>query len=78
MKYPSIRGEELPEYAKNATWNLLNTYIDAHSKILIDEFPGNGVQDISILQSQCENTTFAEQIRYNRMFQQVVHKGGES
>ena len=40
MDYPSKRGEELPDYDKNATWNLFLTYIDAHSKIIIDEYPG--------------------------------------
>ena len=33
MENPSIRGEDLPYYAKKATWNLLYAYIDAHSKI---------------------------------------------
>ena len=43
IKYSSIREEDLPDYAKTATWNLLNIYIHAHSQILIDEYPGNGV-----------------------------------
>ena len=43
MEYPYIRGEDLPYYDKTATWNLLNTYIYAHSQILIDEYPGIGV-----------------------------------
>ena len=49
MDYPCIRGEELPDYAKNATWDLLHAYIDAHSQILIDEYPVNVVQAVSIL-----------------------------
>ena len=40
MDYPSIRGKYLPDYAKNLTWNYLRVCIDAHSKILIDEYPG--------------------------------------
>ena len=56
----------------------MHSYIDVHSQRLIDECPGDGVQAIPILQSQCANMTFADQIIYNRMFQQVVHKGGES
>ena len=36
-------------------------YIDAHSKRLIDECQGDGVQDISRLQSKCENMTFSDQ-----------------
>ena len=47
-----------------------------HSQILIDECPGYGVQAISRFQPQYENMTFDEQIRYNIMFHQVVHKGG--
>ena len=49
MDYLSIRGEELSDYPKKAAWNLLNAYIDAHSQRLINECPGYGVQDISIL-----------------------------
>ena len=56
----------------------MNVYIDAPSKILIDECPGYGIQAITLLQSQFTNMTFAEQIRCNIMFQQVVHKGGGS
>ena len=79
MDYPSIRGRKLPYYAKNATWNLLYAYKDAHSQRLIDECPGDGVQDTSRLKSQCSNMTFADQSRYyNRMFQKVVHQGGDS
>ena len=78
MNYPSTRGEEIPDYDKKFTWNLLREYIDAHSQILVDECPGDLVQSISIVQPQCANMTFADQSRYNRMFQQLVHKGGES
>ena len=31
--YPFIRGEEIPDYAKKATCNLLHVYIYAHSQI---------------------------------------------
>ena len=78
MDYPSMRGEDLPDYAKNATWNILHTYIDVHSKILIDGYPGDGVQSILRLQFQCANMTFSEQRRYIRTFQQVIHKVGKS
>ena len=30
------------------------------------------------MQSHCENITFSDKIRYDRTFQQVTHKGGES
>ena len=46
MDYPSLRGEEIPYYAKNCIWNLLYVYIYAHIQILIDECTGDKVQDI--------------------------------
>ena len=78
MDYPSIIGGDLPDFFKVATWKLLYAYIDAHSKILIDEYHVDEAQDITVLQSKCENTTSAEQIRYNRLFQKVIHKERES
>ena len=78
MDYPSIRGAELPYYAKNYTCNILHAYMYAHSKRLFDERPGDWVQDISRLQPQWKNMTFGDQSRYNIMFQKVFHKGGES
>ena len=36
------------------------------------------MQEISILKSQCLNTTFAEKSRYDRLFQIVIQKGGDS
>ena len=78
MDHPSIRWEEIPDYAKQSTWDLLHLYIDTHSQISIDECQGDGVQAILIFQSQCANMTFDDQIRYNRLFQKVAHKRGES
>ena len=78
MDYTYIGGEDLTNYAKKAIWNLFRAYIDAHSQIAIDEYPRYGVQAISILQYQCANMTFSEKIRYNRLFHNVLHKGGES
>ena len=43
MEYASIRGNDSLDYAKNATWNLFHSYIDAHSQILIDECPADGL-----------------------------------
>ena len=51
MDYPSIRGEYLPYYSENVTWNLLYAYIDAHSQILMYEYPGGGLQDTSRLKT---------------------------
>ena len=60
MEYPSIRGEDIPDYAKRVIFNLLHSYIDAHDQILIDEYPGDGVQSFSRLQSQCANMVFSD------------------
>ena len=52
--------------------------IDVHSRRLIAGFPKDGVKCIEKLQSHCANMTFADKSRYDRTFQQVTHKGGES
>ena len=44
----------------------------------IAEFPGDGVKCIPKLQSHCANINFAGKIRYDMIFQEVTHKGGES
>ena len=59
MDYPFIREEDLPDFSNKFTWNLLYEYIDAHSQILIDEFPGDAVQAITRMQCQFENMKFA-------------------
>ena len=51
--YPSIRGEDFTDDTKKFTCNLLHAYIDLYSQILFNGFPGDGVQAISILKSQC-------------------------
>ena len=37
-----------------------------------------GIKCIEKLQSHCANMTFADKSRYDRTFQKVTHKGGES
>ena len=77
MKYPSIRGENLPDYTNKANWNPLHEKIDKYIQRYIYEYPGDGLQAIKILQSQCANMTFSDKSKYNRPFKQVVHKLGE-
>ena len=77
MEYPSIEGEGIPEYSKQATCNLLNAYIDAIIQRLIYEYPEYGVESITTFQLQCANMNFADKSRYNKQCQQVVHKGWE-
>ena len=56
----------------------MHAKIDSHSRRLIAYFPVDGVKCIAKLQSHCANMTFADKSRYNRIFQQVTHKGGQS
>ena len=58
--------------------NLLHANSCVHSRILIAEFPKYGIKCMEKLQSHCANMTFADKIRYDRTYQQVTHKGGES
>ena len=56
----------------------MHANIDVHSRRQIYEFPKNGIKCIEKLQSHCENMTFADKSKYDRTFQQVTHKLGES
>ena len=78
MEYPSVRGRYLPGYTDKATWDLLHAYIDEHRKMLIDEYPGNVLQAITILQSHYSNITFSDKSRYTILFLRVIHKGWDS
>ena len=79
LDYLKIRGGDVIEnYAKKAIRNLLHANIDVHSRILISEFPTDGIKCIEKLQSHCANTTFSDKIRYYRPSHQVTHKGEES
>ena len=56
----------------------MHANIDVHSRRSIAESLGDGINCTEKLQSHCENMTFADKSRYDRTFQQVTHKGGES
>ena len=74
---PKIGGDGIIEdFAKKSIRNLLHANIDVHSRILIAEFPRDGIKYIEKLQSHCANMNFADKSRYDRNFQQVTHKGG--
>ena len=66
----------IKDFVKKAISNILHDNIDVHSRILIAELPGDEVKCIAKLQSHCANMTFSEKSRYDRIFQQVTHKGG--
>ena len=63
---------------KKAIRNLLHENIDVYSRRLIAEFPMDGIKCIEKLQLHCANMTFAVKSRYDRTFEQVTHKGGET
>ena len=48
IDYSSIKGEYFTDDAKLAACNLLHTYIDVQIQRLTNEYPGDGVQDITI------------------------------
>ena len=76
--YPKMEGKNIKDYAKMSIRNLLHSNSDVHSRILISEFPEDGIKCMEKLQSHCANMTFADKSRYDRTFQQVTNKGGES
>ena len=47
---PKILGKDIKYYVKKEISNLLYANIDVHSRMLISEFPGDGVKCISKLQ----------------------------
>ena len=76
LDYPKIGGDNVKDYAKQVIRNLLHANSDVHSKILIADFPKDGIKCLENLQSHCANMTFADKSRYDRTFQQVTHKVG--
>ena len=79
LDHPKIGGDDIiAGYAKKAIRNILHANIDVNSRILITEFPKDGIECIEKLQSRCANMNFAYKSRYDRNFQQVTHKGGDS
>ena len=71
--YPNIGGDDVIEdYAKKVIRNLLHANNDVHSKILIAEFPKDGIKCIEKLQSHCANMIFSDKSIYDRTFQQVT------
>ena len=58
--------------------NLLHANSCVYSRRLIAEFPEDGIKRMQKFQSHCANMTSADKSRYDRTFQQVTHKGGES
>ena len=54
LDYQKIGGDDVIEdYTKKANRNLLHANIDVHSRILISEFPKDGIKCTEKLQSHC-------------------------
>ena len=68
LYYPKIVGDYVEDYVKKTIRNLLHASIDVHSRILISEFPKDGIKCIEKLKSHCANMTFADKSRYDRNF----------
>ena len=63
LDYPKIGGDDIIEdYAKNAIRNLLHANIDVHRRMLIAEFPKDGINCIEKLQSHCANMNFLKKV----------------
>ena len=69
LDYPKIGGDNVKDYAKKSIRNLLRSYSDVRSRILIAEFPKYGIKCLEKLQSHCANMTFVDKSRYDRTFQ---------
>ena len=78
IEYPKIGGDDIEDYAKKSRKNILYANIDVQSRRLIYELPIDGIKCSEKLQSHCANMTFSDKSRYDRTFQQVTQKGGES
>ena len=77
LDYPKIGGDDIEDYLKKSTMNLLHAHINVRNRIFIAEFQIDGIKCIEKLQSHCVNMTFSDKSRHDRTFQQVTHKGGE-
>ena len=67
-------GGNVKDYAKQAIRKLLHANSDVHNRILITEFPKDGIKCLEKLQSHCANIIFADKSRYDRTLQKVTHK----
>ena len=76
LDYPKIVGYNIKGFAVRFIRNLLHANIYVHRRRLIAEFPRDGIKYIEKLHSHCANMNFSDKSRYDRIFQQVTHKGG--
>ena len=74
--YPKIGGPDIEDYAKNSIRNILHENIDVHIRILIAEFPKDGIKCIAKLQSHCANMTFMTKVDMKGLFNRSHIKEG--
>ena len=60
LDFPKIGGDGIEDYAKKAIRDIFHAIFDVHSRILIAEFPMDGIKCIEKLQSHCAKMTFAD------------------
>ena len=63
-------------FFKNAIRNILHANIDVHIRILIAEFPGDGVKFIEKLQSHCASMNFSRKLGMTGFFNNSHIKEG--
>ena len=76
LDYPKIGREDIKDLSKKAIRNILHENIDAHIRILISEFPADGIHCIEKLQSYCANMTFSEKVDMKEFFRKSHIKEG--
>ena len=77
LDYPKIGGDDIEDYAKKSIRNILHANIDVHIRILISEFPKDGIKCIDKLQSHCASMTFAEKVDMTGLFNKLHIKEGD-
>ena len=81
MKYSYIiqkQKEKVLKIFKKAISIFLHANIDVYSRRLISEFTADGVKCVEKLQLHFSKITFSDNSRYDKIFQQVTHKGRKS
>ena len=76
LDYPKIGGENIQNFVKKIIRNIFHSNIDVHSRMFIAELPVDGVKCIEKLHSHCAIMTFADKIRYDRIFNKSHIKEG--
>ena len=62
LDYPKMGGEGIKDISKKSIRDILQANIDVHSRILIAEFPEDGIKCIGKLQWNCANMAFDENV----------------